>query len=69
MSKTATLTLNGKSYVLPVRIGTEDEVSIDISNLRDETGKIPHVYFGWSEGESADLSREIYSVWRRGQPQ
>lgn len=40
MSKTATLTLNGKNYELPVRVGTEEEVSVDISNLRDASGAI-----------------------------
>ena len=37
---TAKLTLNGKDHELPVRIGTEGEVGIDITRLRSETGAI-----------------------------
>ena len=37
---TAKLTLNGKEYELPVVVGTEGEVGIDISNLRAQTGAI-----------------------------
>jgi len=37
---TAKLTLNGKDYELPVVVGTEGEVGIDISNLRAQTGAI-----------------------------
>ncbi len=40
MSKTAQLILDGKTYELPVTIGTEDEHAIDIRNLRDLTGHI-----------------------------
>lgn len=40
MSKTAELILDGKSYQLPVVEGTENEMAIDISNLRDLTGYI-----------------------------
>jgi citrate synthase len=40
MNKTATLTIDGKSYELPVVIGTENEVGIDISQLRSITGCI-----------------------------
>ncbi|HBL31218.1 MAG TPA: citrate (Si)-synthase [Acidobacteria bacterium] len=36
----ATLNLNGKSYELPVLVGTEGEVGIDISDLRAKTGAI-----------------------------
>ncbi|NJK84433.1 MAG: citrate synthase [Saprospiraceae bacterium] len=40
MSEFAELILNGKSYKLPVIVGTENEKAIDISKLRDETGYI-----------------------------
>ena len=30
--------------------------------LRNETGKLPHVYFGWSEGNPALLSTQVYRV-------
>jgi citrate synthase len=38
--KTAKLTLDDKSYDLPVLVGTEGEAGIDISNLRAQTGAI-----------------------------
>ncbi len=38
--ETATLTFRGKSYTLPVVIGTEGEIGVDISNLRAESGLI-----------------------------
>jgi citrate synthase len=37
---TATLTLNGAEYELPLSIGTEDEVGVDINTLRSESGAI-----------------------------
>lgn len=40
MSNTAELIINGKSYKLPIITGTEDEIAIDISDLRDQTGAI-----------------------------
>src|SRR6266545_101604 len=36
----ATLTLDGKSYDLPVLVGTEGELGIDISDLRAQTGAV-----------------------------
>src|SRR6476659_8347767 len=36
----ASLDLNGKKYDLPVLEGTENEVAIDISNLRAQSGAI-----------------------------
>jgi citrate synthase len=38
MDKTAKITYEGKEYTLPVFIGTEGEVSIDISKFRDQSG-------------------------------
>lgn len=40
MSNTATIEVNGKKYELPIIIGTENEVSIDISKFRDASGVI-----------------------------
>jgi citrate synthase len=40
MSDTATLQVQGKSYNLPVVVGTEQEVAVDISKLRAESGVI-----------------------------
>lgn len=40
MSKTATITVDGKSYELPLIVGTENEVAIDISSLRSQSGII-----------------------------
>lgn len=37
---TATFTLDGKSWELPVVRGTEDEVGVDITKLRGLTGAI-----------------------------
>jgi citrate synthase len=40
MSETATLQVQGKTYNLPIVIGTENEVAVDISKLRAESGVI-----------------------------
>jgi citrate synthase len=40
MSKTAELIIDGKSYTLPIIVGSENEVAIDISSLRDQSGAI-----------------------------
>lgn len=40
MEKTAELIIDGKSYTLPLFTGTENEVSIDISKLRDLSGVV-----------------------------
>ncbi len=40
MQKTAKLVVNGKTYELPLIVGTEGEMALDISNLRKETGLI-----------------------------
>ncbi|MEJ7647323.1 MAG: citrate synthase [Chryseolinea sp.] len=40
MSKTAELIIDGKSYTLPLVIGSENEVAIDISELMEKTGAI-----------------------------
>jgi citrate synthase len=40
MDKTAELILDGKSYRLPITEGTEKELAVDISSLRNQTGYI-----------------------------
>lgn len=40
MSKTVELIIEGKSYTFPIIEGTENELAIDISELRDKTGYI-----------------------------
>ena len=40
MSETAKITVNGKTYELPVIEGSENEKAIDISKLRAQTGYI-----------------------------
>jgi citrate synthase len=40
MTKNATLSYDGKSFELPVVVGTEDETAVDISNLRTQSGLI-----------------------------
>ncbi len=35
---TAKLTYDGKEYDLPVIVGTENEIAVDVSNLRDKSG-------------------------------
>ena len=40
MPETATLQVQGKTYSLPVVVGTENEVAVDISKLRAESGVI-----------------------------
>lgn len=40
MSETATLTVQGNTYELPLIVGSENETAIDISSLRAQTGLI-----------------------------
>ncbi len=40
MSKTATLTIDGNSYEFPIKVGTENEIAIDINSLRSSTSGI-----------------------------
>ena len=42
MSETANLTIQGKSYELPVITGTENEKAIDITKLRAQTGLVTY---------------------------
>jgi citrate synthase len=41
-TETARISFNGKEFEFPVIVGTEDEVSIDINNLRSTTGAITY---------------------------
>ena len=38
--KTASLSLDGKQYDLPVIVGTEGEVGVEIGSLRSQSGAI-----------------------------
>jgi len=40
MQQTAKLVIDGKTYELPMIVGTEGEKALDISRLRQETGLI-----------------------------
>src|SRR6478752_1369924 len=40
MSRVATLTIDGKTIELPVIVGSEGEVGIDITKLREKTGAV-----------------------------
>src|SRR4051794_6802873 len=40
MSRTAELIIDGKSYTLPLVVGSENEVAIDIGELMEKTGAI-----------------------------
>jgi citrate synthase len=42
MTDTAKLILNGKEYNLPIVVGTEDEIGIDINQLRNSTGAVTY---------------------------
>ena len=40
MSNNAILEIDGKKYELPLIVGTENEVAVDIDKLRSESGAI-----------------------------
>ncbi|MBU2527046.1 MAG: citrate synthase [Bacteroidetes bacterium] len=40
MSNTATIEINGKKYEMPILTGTENEIAIDISSFRSQSGVI-----------------------------
>ncbi|WP_298369888.1 citrate synthase [uncultured Lutibacter sp.] len=52
MSKTAILEVDGKRYEFPILIGSENEVSIDISKLRTITGGITTIDPGFKNTSS-----------------
>lgn len=73
MSETAKITLDGKEVELPLIRGTEDEVGIDISKLRSQTGAVT-LDVGYKntgatisnitflDGEAGRLSHRGYSI-------
>ena len=74
MSETAKLEIGGKSYELPVVRGTENEVAIDIKNLRSDTGGLITLDSGFKntgaceskitflDGEKGILRHRGYSI-------
>jgi citrate synthase len=54
MSKIATLEIDGKKYEFPILIGTENEATIDISNLRDVTGGVTTFDRGFKNTSSCE---------------
>ncbi|MGB5242246.1 MAG: citrate synthase [Lutimonas sp.] len=74
MSETAKLEIGGKSYELPVVRGTENEVAIDIKNLRTDTGGLITLDSGFKntgaceskitflDGEKGILRHRGYSI-------
>ena len=56
MSDKATLEINGEKYELPIIIGTEQEVAIDIKSLRGETGGVITLDPGYKNTGSCESS-------------
>ncbi len=56
MSNTAALEINGKKYELPVITGTENEVAIDIKNLRTATDGVITIDPGYKNTGSCESS-------------
>ncbi|PKA83504.1 citrate synthase [Ulvibacter sp. MAR_2010_11] len=54
MSKTAILEIDGKKYEFPVVEGTENEVAIDIKNLRSDTGGVTTIDPGYKNTGSCE---------------
>jgi citrate synthase len=54
MSKTATLEINDKKYEFPLRIGTENEVAIDINSLRSATNGVVTIDPGYKNTGSCE---------------
>jgi citrate synthase len=54
MSKIATLEIDGKKYEFPVLIGSEDEMTIDISTLRSVTGGVTTLDSGFKNTSSCE---------------
>ena len=54
MSDKATLEVNGQKYDFPLVIGTENEVAIDISNLRSATGGVTTLDSGFKNTGSCE---------------
>ncbi|MEZ4857041.1 MAG: citrate synthase [Gelidibacter sp.] len=54
MSNTATLEINGKKYEFPLVVGTENEVAIDIKNLRSTTDSVITIDPGYKNTGSCE---------------
>ena len=54
MSKTATLEIEGKKYEFPLIVGTENEVAIDIKNLRSTTDSVITIDPGYKNTGSCE---------------
>jgi len=54
MSKTATLEINGKKHEFPLITGTENEVAMDINNLRSATGGLITIDPGYKNTGSCE---------------
>ena len=54
MSKTATLEINGEKHEFPLITGTENEVAIDIKNLRSATGGVTTIDPGYKNTGSCE---------------
>mgnify|MGYP003663359092 FL=1 len=54
MSKTAILQVNGEKYEFPLIVGTENEVAIDISNLRNATNGVITIDPGYKNTGSCE---------------
>ncbi|WP_040248586.1 citrate synthase [Psychroserpens mesophilus] len=54
MSDKATLEINGKKYEFPIVIGSENEVAIDIKNLRGDTGGVITIDPGYKNTGSCE---------------
>ena len=73
MSETAKINIQGKETELPILIGTENEVGVDISSLRSSTGAVT-LDFGYKntgsttsaitflDGEKGILRHRGYSI-------
>ncbi|MCT4630239.1 citrate synthase [Winogradskyella sp.] len=54
MSEKATLEINGERYELPLKVGTENEVAIDIKTLRGATGGVITIDPGYKNTGSCE---------------
>ena len=54
MSDKATLEINGENYELPLKVGTENEVAIDIKTLRGATGGVITIDPGYKNTGSCE---------------
>ena len=54
MSDKATLEINGNSYEFPIKVGTENEVAIDVKTLRNATGGVITIDPGYKNTGSCE---------------